>query len=417
MTRSSPARRRARALVRRAFAFGLLVGTTASTAAGQGFPGARFTVRDAATGRPMPNVDLCLTVNGQRMQRMTDATGHYNATLQPGPNRAVFARSDYVTRAVDFTVPSSGTVEVSVTLLPGTSFGLPSDCSIPATATYTQQGCLNVTSIAIVGGDVTKDRAIQLRLQFTRPPEFIRVAEFTGNEMFNGVAGFERVNPPWERYHGGDVPFTLLQPHFGTHVVHVQAKLNAFGCLSDPRMKYVTLEPRQILTYTLHGAALDQFVQSARDKGYTFTHSITATKAVCGSGDVAQVATYGDRTSETPLEIIEATYDVLDGPGLAPYWKLKEVHANHPSLPWILKTSYPNRPNVEFDPTRTGTIFPGYSTPTTSRRLIRWRRLTYPSHGAFDGILCVARGGDPRLSRVVLEGPAGEDPRSALRSR
>jgi hypothetical protein len=390
-------------------------GLVAGAAAQGGFPGATFTVINHDTGQPIGSVSLCLTVNGQRMERMTDGNGGYTTTLQAGPNRVHFAKSGFQTTFVDITVPETGTELVPVKLRPGTSTGLPADCSTPATATNTGPGCLAITSVTVAGGDVTQDRTIRLKMQFSRRPEFIRVAEFTGAETYDGEAGFARVNPPWERYLGGDVTFTLTQPHFGTHVVHVQARLNSFGCVSAPRMKSVTLQPRQIVEHSLEGQALSQFLEAARARGYRFRHSLAVDVAVCGSGDLARALEVRDRTADRPLEIVRASYQVFDGPALNPYWSLASVTATHPDLPMPLGSSVGTKPNVEFGPVE---VSCPECTPGSPRRTISWRRITYPSLGPFDGIMCVARSSDgPRLSRVVLRGPAGEDPVNALGSR
>lgn len=264
---------------------------------------------------------------------------------------------------------------------------------------------------------MTKNRAIQLRASFSRTPEFVRVAEFPGTEGYNPEAAFRRWNPPWVRYTGGAIGFTLLQPHFGTHLVHLQARLNASGCVTTPKTVSVTLEPYQMATYMLRGSALEQFLAAARARGYRFSSSLTVLSTPCAGGlsgsVVAEALELRERVSDTAIESVRARAVVFDGPDFLPYWKLTRVWAIHNDLGPILVTRHLSKPNVVFDESGTGVRCP-HCRPTTARREIHWWRLTYSSGGLFAGIRCLSTRGGFRLDSIDLEGPAGADPLSAM---
>lgn len=394
----------------------------ASASAAFGFGSVTFRVIGWYSGQPIANVDLCLTVNGQRMQRMTDANGVYTTTMQDGPNRIYFAREGHVTTNVDLDVAPNSNQTREVKLLPGTSTGLPADCSIPASASGGgATDCTRITSLQVAGGAETTSRRIRLLATFSNSPGFYRVAEFAGADAYQPEAAFARRNPPWQPLAGGPIEFTLTEPHYGTHVVHLQTRLNAFGCLSAPRSVSLTLRPAKLASYLLRGGDLARFVDQARARGYRFTHRLERLKPYsdCGPNSLTKVFERTERSSDDPLEIVRASFEVFDGPDFNPFWKVKSVVGEHPDLPWLLGTQVGTRPNVYFDPNGTGVSCPGCSA-TTPRRQLNWRRVTYPARGsrlAPDGVMCVAAGGDPQLTELVLEGPAGEDPLSALPAR
>ena len=287
-----------------------------------------------------------------------------------------------------------------------------------------------------------------------------RIKQFTDEEYYqygNNIAdGLQALNVPWRPLSPAaaslSLPITLNDKNhygnsYGNHTVYLQVAshvvdnpstptLDHVGCIGRYRSVTVVLAPARLTTYVLTGADLREFIQRAKDRGYSFRESYEIRRASghCGAGGMEVPPEGRPRISGTPSEITRARFEVFYGDALNPYWKLLSLDARHPNFP-----SAP-RPPVG-DPAVEVTEVVG-NPPTGSHpihRIITWERTVYPAmaynpnnviyieFGIFDrqyrlgnnvnyqDTICVYRSTDgPSLNRLTLEGPSDQHPLDAL---
>ncbi len=392
-----------------------------------GFGAVRIIVTDQ-NGTPISNVSLCLAMPGQSMGRMTDQNGVYNTSLPTGSTTIRFSRSGYANAQEVVVVTNGANLVRQVRLQPGQSTPLPSDCGVPATATDGSSACDVITAFRTDGPATTTNRQVTLVLSFSSAPNAYRIKEFSEAErypesQFDPDAAFNKSNPAWVPNPSSSTSlttfFSLTEPHYGTHSIYVQTRRYQSGCVSRSRGVSVVLAPASYQTHTLKGAALQQFINEAKARGYDFRSSFEFIKkdtAICAPGQIVEPLnpTTDERAggSAAVLQTIRASFDVFVGPDLMPFWDLASLRGSHPNL-----ESLGNRPDrpwaLEFDPNLTGTTCLGCG-PRTFRRQLNWRRSMYDMGPDSRNYRCLAGIGEPYLTELTLRGPAGQDPISAL---
>jgi len=406
------------------------------------FGGVQIIVTDQS-GTPISNVNLCLAMPGQSMQRMTDQDGRYNTSLPVGSTTVRTSRNGYANAQETITMTSGANFVRQIVLQPGQSTPLPSDCgSIAATATDSN-ACDVIATVRADGPTTTTNRQVTLLLTFKSPPDSYRITEFSQAErypesQFNPDDAFSKKNVPWVRNALSSSSFTtfftLTEPHYGTHSIYVQTRRFQSGCIGRARVVSVILAPAGYHTYKLEGDTLQRFVAEAKLRGYQFSHSFKFQKkdafwGFCGPNEmrVPKNALLARRqlppAAEVVDEIIYADFEVFSGPDLNPFWEFNDVIASQPDLPFIGPRAFSGgaKPALEFE--KYSAISCPYCTAQGLKNLHRrleWRRLMWRTpipHSPLDENVteCKRRTSlEPSLIRLEIRGPAGEDPINAL---
>lgn len=414
-----------------------------------GFGGVEIIVTDQA-GTRLSSVDLCLTMpDGRNVRKMTDSNGSYNTTLSVGTTTIRVFRSGFANAQETVNMTNGATFEKLIPLQPGQSTPVPSDCgSIPAGATGPGNSCDVITAVQATSGQPTTDRSVPIRIEIKERPYAYRIAEFPQEVMrhqhFDPDDAFRNRNVPWQPVVGPAAGaltffFTLTEPHYGHHPIYVQTRRhNQFGCVSRSRVVTVTLAPANYQTHTLKGTPLQQFVTEAKARGYEFRTLMTVFQRAdrCQPGFYSlwpehfrrERGLLGTDRNRVDQEI-SVRFQAFGGTpqSLMPYWTIQHSKAEHPSMPpipyrnisgeWDLANTKPSDwvMNYAFS----GEEYCQYGCEQSPFREFHWKRI-------ITGYVALAgtreQGGtefcdreqDARLTELVLRGPAGDNPISAL---
>lgn len=402
-------------------------------------------------GTPIPNVNLCLTMPQGSATKMTDQNGRYNFSLplgSTGPATVRTSRNGFTNNQATI---NSGLSEQTIVLLPGQATPFPSFCGgVSAEPTEGNTACERITHVQMNGNSTTTNRTVNTVAVFSEKPAFYRITEFSAAErypesQFNPDAAFAKKDVAWlpvitpltEPAFWSN--FTLTEPHYGTHHLYIQTSLALNGCVSRAREINVVLEPAQLATYELKGPALERFIGAAKSRGYQFKRPEfkfnKKDTTYCGNNAMLLPSNpVGDaRVSNKVLEDVSASFEVFDGPDLMPFWQLMDIEGSFPGLPSLgLVRAFGSgaQPAVVYDKYS----YPScpYCGASALKRILSWRRLVYefmspppqlpgPAQlpGSYNAVICatapdVAGPDQPSLVKLILRGPAGEDPVNAL---
>lgn len=394
---------------------------------------------------PIPNVNLCLAMPGQGVQKTTDQNGRYNTALPVGTTTVHTSRNGFANTQETFSISNGATLVRQIRLQPGQFAPLPNGCgSITATASSGSGGCDRITDLQVAGGPKTANRTVNLVVGFSERPAFYRITEFSAAErfpepQFNPDQAFAKKSVPWLPITTPvlTTTFTLTEPHYGTHPIYIQTSLAQGGCVSHARGVSITLEPAKLQTYQLDKKDLLRFLKTADGLGYR-SHSefrfLKKDKTYCLANAMVEPSDpLGPRKSNTIIEDVAASFEVFIGPPLMPFWELREIQGFFPGLsteripPRVDAAAVQHAPVMTWDSYASATC-PYCSGAGTLRRTLSWRRILYemyPSHhiaGVPDvpAPHCVLApdptrpGQQPYVTKLTLVGPAGEDPVNAL---
>lgn len=415
----------------------MLARTDAATQTGFGM--IEIIVTDQS-GTRLSNVNLCLAMPGQSTGRMTDQNGSYKTTLPVGETTIRLSRSGYANAQDTVTMVNGGNFARTIQLQPGQSTPLPSDCGITATA-VPGNACDIITAVQATGGTTTTDRRVQIRVEMKDRPFAYRIAEFPQEERlrdrFDPEDAFRKRNVPWQPVAGpaaGTLTtfFNLTEPHYGNHAIYVQTQRYSSGCVSRPRVVTVVLAPAAYQTLTLKGAALQQFIDEAKTRGYEFRSSFSVrnhsqvSNGICGVPGFLQLRKYNTakRWGDELTEEVDARFEAFAGSLLLkPFWSLEKSLAYHPSLPPTIGYSQadPNRDTM-------AVVFESYAQSgcpngcqQSPKRVFSWKRKTYKTaliSGTEEqggNYYCELKGEQQAsLTELALKGPAGLNPIDAL---
>lgn len=423
----------------------LLVIPTRALGVASEFGGVQIIVTDS-NGTPISNVNLCIAMPGQSMQKMTDQTGRYNTSLPVGSTTIRTSRSGYANTQETIVMTNGANFVRQIRLQPGQATPLPNDCGSIAATTIEGNHCAEITSLQVTGGPNTTSRTVNVVSGFTQKPAFFRLTEFSAAErypesQFNPDVAFTKKNVPWQPITTPVLTtnFTLTEPHYGTHHLYIQTSLAMNGCVSRSRGISVVLEPAQLVNYELKGQPLERFVAAAKTRGYQFKPPAFTfnkkDKTYCGSNAMLLPSNpVGDaRVSNTVLEDVSGSVEVFDGPDLMLFWQLLDIDGSFPGLP-----SLP--PRAFQQGTAPAVVYDKYSEPSCPycgaralKRTLSWRRLVYefrsPSPrlpgpaqlpGTAAAVICTNAPDltrseqQPSIVKLTLRGPAGDDPINAL---
>jgi len=387
-------------------------------------------------GTPISNVNLCLAMPGQSIQRTTDQNGRYNTALPVGSTTVRTSRTGYANAQETISMSNGANFVRQIVLQQGQSSPLPSDCGTIAATTTPGSGCAEIANVQVAGGLKTTNRTVNVVAGFERQPAFYRMTEFSAAErypesQFNPDRAFAKKNVPW---HPVSTPvlttnFTLTEPHYGTHHVYLQTSLAFNGCVSRTRSISVILEPAKLQTYQLDKKDLLRFLKAANSLGYQSQSEFRFIKkdhTYCvGNAMVQPGDPLGRRLSNKLIEDIAASFEVFIGPNLMPFWEIKEIEGSFPGLPPTHSgiVALDHAPVMQFE-SYSKVSCPYCSGPGVSRRTLSWRRLLYefppPRPGDPLAVRCIAAPDltrpdqQPFINKLTLVGPGGEDPIKAL---
>jgi hypothetical protein len=427
-------------------------------AAGQSGFGMVEIVVTGPGGTRLSNANLCLTMPGQTLLKVTDQNGSYKTSLPVGATTIRASQNGYINGQETVTMTNGANLYKPIELQPGQSTPLPSDCGSTTATVVPGNSCDVITRFVVDGLTTTTNRQVALLLEFSSPPESYRITEFSAAErypesQFRSDVAFNKKNVPWVRHGLGGTSlttfFTLTEPGYGTHSIYIQTRRYQSGCISSPRGASVILAPASVETYSLTGEALGRFVAEAKLRGYQFTHQFTFRKKdgffrMCGPNEMRepkwprQARRQSSPAVEMVDEKIEADFEIFSGPALKPYWEFQYARALHPDLPAIgseggivgdgnLLPSELGEGEAALEFTRFSDITCPYCTAQEVKNLHRhleWTRSLWrmplpagePDERNFT--VCKPRTGrDPLLIQLRIRGPAGEDPINALGDR
>ncbi|SLM49207.1 exported protein of unknown function [Nitrospira japonica] len=409
-------------------------------------------------GTPISNVNLCLAMPGQSVQKMTDQNGRYTASLPVGSTTVRTSRNGYANAQATVAMTNGANFVRQIFLQTGQATPLPSDCGgFAGTATGGSSGCDRITNLEVVGVPVpggwkTTKRTISVVAGFSEKPAFYRLTEFSAAErypesQFNPDVAFAKKNVAWLPITTPvlTLNFTLTEPHYGTHHLYIQTSLALNGCVSHAHGISVVLEPGKLVTYELTGQALDQFIAAAKTRGYRFKAGEfkfnKKDNTYCPNGAMLLPSdpVQDERVSNKVLEDVSASVEEFDGPDLMLYWQLMEIHGSFPGLPTLPARAFAKG-------TSPAVVYDKYSEPSCPycgaralKRTLSWRRLVYEFRspppklpalpgdlgrpalpGSYNAVQCITvpdltrSDQQPSIVKLTLRGPAGDDPVNAL---
>jgi len=399
-------------------------------------------------GTPIPQVNLCISTPDFAVQKSTDQNGRYNFSLPlgmtaSGPATVRTSRNGFTNNQATINMAAN---EQQIVLHPGQATPLPSFCGgIGGTATGGSTGCERITNLEVSGGAKTTSRTVNIMAFFSEKPAYYRLTEFTAAErypeaQFNPDTAFAKKNVAWQRILAQNTKpvlatsFALTEPHYGTHHVYLQTSMALNGCVSHARVISVVLEPAQLVTHELKGQALERFVAAAKSRGYQFRSGFKFNKkdkTYCPTNAMLLPSNPAQdgRASNTVLEDVSASFEVFDGPDLALFWQLMDIEGTFPGLPSLgLVRAFGKgaAPAVVYDKYSEASC--PYCGASALKRTLSWRRLVYefrsppppPLPGSFAAVNCISAPDltrpdqQPSIVKLILRGPAGEDPINAL---
>jgi len=391
-------------------------------------------------GTRISNADLCLAMPGQNARKMTDSNGSYKTTLPVGTTTIRVFKSGYANAQDIVSMTNGANLVRFIQLQPGQAAPLPSDCGSITATTIPGNSCDVITAVQATGGTNITDRRVPVRVEIKDRPYAYRIAEFSQEERyrdnFNPDDAFRNRNVPWQPVVGPAAGalttfFTLTEPGYGTHAIYVQTQRYQSGCVSRPRVLNVVLAPAQFQTHTLKGSALEQFVTEAKTRGYEFRTQMN----VFQRGDRCRPGFYSlwpefFNGPRAPLggdknrldQEVTAKFEAFGGPLLLkPFWTIEQGKAEHPSFPNYIPLGPldPNRNNTVMVYEKFGNSFCPRGCQQSPLREFSWARKIYGYVGlsgtrAEGGTEFCDRERDAHLTELVLRGPAGDAPMSAL---
>ena len=241
-------------------------------------PTTQLTVRVLQpNGNPVSLATVCMAAGSSMAgSRLTTQGVAVLTGLPAGAYTLHVIKSNFQTTSQD--VNLSGTLELTVTLQPGTSTP-PAGVNCQAGAVTTLPP-ITITSFEVVDlpadFKVTSPPTTQLvlRATFDRKPAFFRIVENSGFAYTTPQQDLQTV--PWQQFIGPSAEFIRLFPlnlgaPYGTRVVYLQVSSGPVAsedAASQIKSVSVIRTPAQLRTSVLTGAALQEFLDRAQLEGY-----------------------------------------------------------------------------------------------------------------------------------------------------
>ncbi len=397
---------------------------------------------------PLPGAKLCLQMPNQVMERQADQNGRYVTSLPVGQT-TVYAKKDGFENRQDAIVMANGQQLVrQLRLPPGQTQPFPIDCGTTAatTTTSTEDPCDTIASLLPAVGTRVTDRVVAVTMNFKNPTNAYRISEFSPQEARAGsnpsgwldaAEAFTKKNVKWipvfnQASTAVTINFTLTEPGYGNHTIYVQTRRYSNGCVARrTHLVTVVLAPSNFQTHTLKGSALDQFVAEAKARGYEFRTQMNVVQRQdrCRPGFYSlwpehfndRRGALGSDPNRLDQEV-SARFEVFGGPLLLkPFWTIEQSKAEHPSFPNYIPPGPldPNRNNTVMVYEKFGQSGCPHGCQQSPLREFSWVRKIYGYVGlsgtrAEGGTEFCDRERDAHLTELVLKGPAGDAPTSAL---
>lgn len=398
---------------------GVLLVLSASNAVSAQEPALTITVTQGSDNRPVAGASVCMAITTNGATKQTDSQGVLVIPNPPaGQTLKVFVTKEGFDRTRNDVLLTGESQSLAIGLVPGN--GGASSLGINCNGTPAARMILNaprITAFKIVSDTrdgPTTDRILKAIVALDVPAAFYRIGE---SRDLTGAT--------WRRFPstGGEIEHRIPGEPFGTRALFVQVKPTAAeASISAVATTSIVSTPTQgFEEYTLSGDALRAFVKAAEKRGYRFTYFAPRPSPVCPSPQFLAVTDRDletDRKTNNIAETINARFDVFDGPDLLPFWRIKTVVAAHINLmtgrAFSVNTARASRPQVELT---TSVENPQPGRPQAAKRSVRYTRVVYAEEKAqLQARGCVAIG-EPALTVLTLEGPANQDPLSALGRR
>ncbi|MDO9119839.1 MAG: carboxypeptidase-like regulatory domain-containing protein [Nitrospira sp.] len=397
---------------------------------------------------PLPGAKLCLQMSNQVMERQADQDGRYVTSL-PAGQTTVYAKKDgYENRQETVAMANGQQLVRQLRLPPGQTQPFPIDCGTTTATTTTpaEDPCDTIASLLPAIGTRVTNREVAVTLNFKNSTNAYRITEFSPQEVLAGSnpsgwldpgEAFTKKNVKWTPVinpasTSATINFTLTEPGYGNHTIYVQTRRYSNGCVARrTQLVTVVLAPSNFQTHTLKGPALEQFVTEAKARGYEFRTQMNVFQRAdrCRPGFYSlwpenfnnPRAPLGGDKNRLDQEVT-AKFEVFGGPLLLrPFWTIEQSKAEHPNFPNYVPPGPldPNRNNTVMVYEKFGQSGCPHGCQQSPTREFSWVRKIY-GYVALSGTR--AQGGtefcdrerDASLTELVLRGPAGDNPVSAL---